>query len=122
MQELGDTPQSDKNHKSWTQKEEKTFKPKMKLFFQKKITMGEKKISKSREREADPDSRGTQNTKKTRLEKGLPVSNHTLRMYNKGSTRKATKEKDPSSRRERQDRQNNCWLFNQNLTCTEGSV
>lgn len=32
MQELGDTPQSDKNHKSWTQKEEKTFKPKMKHF------------------------------------------------------------------------------------------
>lgn len=36
MQELGDTPQSDKNHKSWTQKEEKTFKPKMKLFFRRK--------------------------------------------------------------------------------------
>lgn len=36
MQELGDTPQSDKNHKSWTQKEEKTFKAKMKLFFRRK--------------------------------------------------------------------------------------
>lgn len=81
-----------------------------------------KQTSKSREREGDPGSRGTRNTKQTRLEKGLPVSNHTLRMYNKGSTRKATKEKDSSSRRERQAHQNNCWLFNQNLTCTEGSV
>lgn len=101
---------------------EEDFQAKDEAISQKKITMEEKKTSKSREREADPDSRGTRNTKQTRLEKGLPVSNYTLRMYNKGSTRKATKEKDSSSRRERQDHQNNCWLFNQNLTCTEGSV
>lgn len=98
------------------------FQAKDEAISQKKITMEEKKNSKSREREANPDSRGTRNTKQTRLEKGLPVSNYTLRMYNKGSTRKAPKEKDSSSRRERQDHQNNCWLFNQNLTCTEGSV
>lgn len=36
MQELGDTPQSDKYYKSWTRKEEKTFKPKMKLFHRRK--------------------------------------------------------------------------------------
>lgn len=35
MQELWDTPQSDKNHKSWIQKEEK-MNPKMKLFHRRK--------------------------------------------------------------------------------------
>lgn len=50
-------------------------------YFTEENNHGRKNVFKSREREADPDSRGTRNTKQTRLEKGLPVSNHTLRMW-----------------------------------------
>lgn len=50
--------------------------PKDEAISQKKITMAEKKISRSREREANPDSRGIRNTKQTRLEKASCVKLH----------------------------------------------